>query len=219
MRLDELFDYDKSIAGEYLRGFERPWEALPGLADYILRLGATLPEEKFFHPAEGVWIARSATVAGSASIGSPCIIDEGAEVRHCAFIRGAAVVGKNAVVGNSTELKNCVLFDRVQVPHFNYVGDSLLGWGAHLGAGAIISNVKSDKSDVTVRLGGASYKTGLRKFGALLGDGAEVGCNSVLCPGAVLGRHCTVYPLSRVRGAVGENTIYKSADNIVEKRR
>ena len=216
-RIKDLFDLNKTMAAALFSGREYPWQALEGIGDFILAAGPLLPAGRFSHPAEGVWIANSARVAASASITGPCIIDEDAEVRHCAFIRGNAVVGKGAVVGNSTELKNVVLFDKVQVPHYNYVGDSILGHRAHMGAGAITSNVKSDKTHVVMKCRDESMDTGRKKVGAMLGDDVEVGCNSVLCPGSVVGRGSNVYPLSRVRGQVPENSIFKSADQIVPK--
>ena len=207
-----------TIAADYISEFEYPWEALCGIKEYILKIGQTLDKEKFFSPSEGIWIARSAVVFSSAYIGGPCIIDEGAEVRHCAFIRGSAIVGKNCVVGNSTELKNVILFDGVQVPHFNYVGDSVLGYRSHMGAGSITSNVKSDKSIVHIKSAdGSDIDTGLKKFGAILGDFVEVGCNSVLNPGTVIGKHVNIYPTSCVRGFIHENSIYKDKENIIDK--
>lgn len=193
-------------------------EALDGIKSFILELGETLSADEYDHPEEGVWIAKDAKIFPSAYIGAPCIIDHGAEVRHCAFIRGSAIVGKNAVVGNSTELKNVVLFDNVQVPHYNYVGDSILGYKAHMGAGSITSNVKSDKTLVTVHIPDAPIETGRKKFGAILGDNVEVGCNSVLNPGTVVGRCSNIYPVSCVRGVVPANSIYKAKDNIVAKK-
>ena len=215
--IQELFDLDKTIAAELFRGLTFPWEALAGIKDFILALGETLSPEDFDHPAEGVWIAKDAKVFPSAYIGAPCIIDRGAEVRHCAFIRGSAIVGKGAVVGNSTELKNVVLFDKVQVPHYNYVGDSILGYRSHMGAGSITSNVKSDKSLVVVKSAEEAVETGRKKVGAMLGDGVEVGCNSVLNPGTVIGRGSQVYPVSCVRGVIPPNSIYKDKDHIVPK--
>lgn len=210
-----------TVAAEYLSHFTYPWEALAGIKEYINELGKTLDPEKFDNPSEGVWIAKSAKVFASAYIGAPCIIDENAEVRHCAFIRGSAIIGKNCVVGNSTELKNAILFDFVQVPHFNYVGDSILGYRSHMGAGSITSNVKSDKTPVFVKPSAAScgdnIETGLKKFGAMLGDFVEVGCNSVLNPGTVIGKHANIYPTSCVRGFVPENSIFKDRGNIIEK--
>ena len=216
--IEELFDLDKTIAAELFRDKTYPWEALAGISDFILRLGETLSPEEFDHPAEGVWIARDAKIFPSAYIGSPCIIDREAEVRHCAFIRGSAIVGKGAVVGNSTELKNVVLFDKVQVPHYNYVGDSILGYRAHMGAGSITSNVKSDKTLVVVKSGEEAVETGRKKVGAMLGDRVEVGCNSVLNPGTVIGRDSQVYPVSCVRGVIPANSIYKDKDHIVPKK-
>ncbi len=210
MAPENLVDLEKTIAAELFEGVEAIWQVLPGISDFIIKLGNTLPAELFEKRGENIWIAKSAKVAPTAFINGPCIIDEEAEIRHCAFIRGNAVVGKGATVGNSTELKNVVLFDKVEVPHYNYVGDSILGFKAHLGAGAITSNVKNDKTNVTVKAGGSRLETGLRKFGAMVGDYTQVGCNSVLNPGTVLGRNVSIYPLSSVRGFVKENTIYKT---------
>ena len=218
MTIEELFDLDKTIAAELFRGKTYPWEALADISDFILRLGETLSPEEFDHPAEGVWIAKDAKVFPSAYIGAPCIIDHEAEVRHCAFIRGSAIVGKGAVVGNSTELKNVVLFDRVQVPHYNYVGDSILGYKAHMGAGSITSNVKSDKTLVVVKSADEAVETGRKKVGAMLGDRVEVGCNSVLNPGTVIGRDSQVYPVSCVRGVIPAGSIFKDKDHIVPKK-
>ena len=217
MTIQELYDLDKTIAAELFRGKTYPWEALPEISDFILKLGETLSPEEYEHPAEGVWIAKDAKVFPSAYIGAPCIIDHEAEVRHCAFIRGSAIVGKGAVVGNSTELKNVVLFDKVQVPHYNYVGDSILGFRAHIGAGSITSNVKSDKTLVVVKAAEEAVETGRKKVGAMLGDRVEVGCNSVLNPGTVIGRDSQVYPVSCVRGVIPANSIYKDKDHIVSK--
>lgn len=216
--IKELLDLDKTIAAKLFEGKTYPWEALDGIKSLILELGETLSADEYDHPEEGVWIAKDAKIFPSAYIGAPCIIDHGAEVRHCAFIRGSAIVGKNAVVGNSTELKNVVLFDNVQVPHYNYVGDSILGYKAHMGAGSITSNVKSDKTLVTVHIPDAPIETGRKKFGAILGDNVEVGCNSVLNPGTVVGRCSNIYPVSCVRGVVPANSIYKAKDNIVAKK-
>ena len=215
--IKELLDLTKTIAAGLFQGKTYPWEVLDEIKGYILQLGERLSPEEFDHPAEGVWIAKDAKVFPSAYIGAPCIIDHGAEVRHCAFIRGSAIVGKNAVVGNSVELKNVVLFDNVQTPHYNYVGDSVLGYKAHMGAGSITSNVKSDKTLVVVKEPGNPMETGRKKFGAILGDNVEVGCNSVLNPGTVLGRRASVYPTSCVRGVVPEDHIYKDKDNIVKR--
>ena len=217
--IEELFDLDATIARELFAGKTYPWEVLGEIKAFIAELGKTLPETEFDHPAEDVWIAKDAKVFPSAYIAGPCIIDHGAEVRHCAFIRGSAIVGKNCVVGNSVELKNVVLFDGVQTPHYNYVGDSLLGRGAHMGAGSITSNIKSDKTNVVVRAPEGTFETGLRKFGAVLGDGVEVGCNSVLNPGAILCRRASVYPTSSVRGVVPPDHIYKAKDDIVPRVR
>ena len=216
--ITDLLDLSHTIAAGLFEGRTYPWEVLGGIKDFILALGPTLPEEEYDHPAEGVWIAKDATVFPSAYIGAPCIIDHGAEVRHCAFIRGSAIVGKGCVVGNSVELKNVVLFDSVQTPHYNYVGDSILGYKSHMGAGSITSNVKSDKTLVVVKSGAERNETGLKKFGAILGDNVEVGCNSVLNPGSVLGRGVSVYPTSSVRGVIPAGHIYKSADEIVERK-
>ena len=212
-----LLDLSKTIAAELFDGIEYPWQALDLISDYIKKLGPTLPKDEYDEIAPEVWVAKDATVFPSAYIKRPCIIDHGTEVRQCAFIRGSAIVGKNAVVGNSTELKNVVLFDNVQVPHYNYVGDSILGFKAHMGAGSITSNVKSDKTLVVVKNGDEHIETKRKKFGAILGDNVEVGCNSVLNPGSVIGRGASIYPLSCVRGVVPAGHIYKSADNIVER--
>ncbi len=215
-KIADLLDLEHTIAAELFRDKTYPWEVLTEIRAFILKLGATLPEAEFDHPAEDVWIAKDAKVFPSAYIGGPCIIDHEAEVRHCAFIRGSAIVGKGCVVGNSVELKNVVLFDKVQTPHYNYVGDSVLGYKSHMGAGSITSNVKSDKTLVVVK-GDVSIETGLKKFGAVLGDNVEVGCNSVLNPGSVIGRRASIYPTSSVRGVVPEDCIYKAADNVVKR--
>lgn len=212
-----LYDYSKTIAKPLLESVDYPWEALPKIKDFIIELGKTLDPEIYEKRAENIWVAKSATVFPSAYLGGPLIICEDAEVRHCAFIRGSAIVGKGAVVGNSTELKNSILFDGVQVPHYNYIGDSILGYKAHTGAGTITSNLKSDKSLVTVLCDDDKVETGVKKFGAMLGDFVEVGCNSVLNPGSVVGRNTNVYPLSFVRGYVPENSIYKRLGEIAEK--
>ena len=215
-KIAEMLDLEHTIAAELFSGKTYAWEVLPEIKAFILKLGPTLPESEFDHPAEDVWIAKDAKVFPSADIGGPCIIDHEAEVRHCAFIRGSAIVGKGCVVGNSVELKNVVLFDKVQTPHYNYVGDSVLGYKAHMGAGSITSNVKSDKTLVVVK-GDVNIETGLKKFGAILGDNVEVGCNSVLNPGSVIGRRASIYPTSSVRGVVPEDSIYKAKDNIVKR--
>jgi NDP-sugar pyrophosphorylase family protein len=216
--IKELLDLTHTRAAELFEGKRYPWEALSDIKDFILKLGPTLPADEFDNPAEGVWIAKDAKVFPSAYIGAPAIIDHGAEVRHCAFIRGSALVGKNCVVGNSVELKNVILFDNVQTPHYNYVGDSILGYKSHMGAGSITSNVKSDKTLVCVKTGEGIIETGRKKFGAILGDCVEVGCNSVLNPGSVIGRNTNIYPLSRVRGEVPANSIYKDEGDIVPKK-
>ena len=215
-KIAEMLDLEHTIAAELFSGKTYAWEVLPEIKAFILKLGPTLPESEFDHPAEDVWIAKDAKVFPSAYIGGPCIIDHEAEVRHCAFIRCSAIVGKGCVVGNSVELKNVVLFDKVQTPHYNYVGDSVLGYKAHMGAGSITSNVKSDKTLVVVK-GDVNIETGLKKFGAMLGDCVEVGCNSVLNPGSVIGRRASVYPTSSVRGQVPADSIYKSAEEIAKR--
>ena len=214
----DLYDLSHTLAAPLLERFQYPWEALPEIGGFLKALGPTLPEEDYDHPAEFVWIARTARVAPTASITGPCIIGPEAEVRHCAFIRGNALVGAGAVVGNSTELKNVLLFDKVQVPHYNYVGDSILGYRAHMGAGSITSNVKSDKKLVVVKNGPERIETGLKKVGAMLGDHVEIGCGSVLNPGTVIGRNSHVYPLSSVRGVVPANSIYKKQGEVAQKR-
>lgn len=220
-KIANLYNLDETIAGEYLSQFTYPWEALAGISDFIKKIGPTLDTEKFEQLGEDIWVAKSATVAPTAYLNGPLIIDEEAEIRHCAFIRGSAIVGKGSVVGNSTELKNDIIFNNVQVPHYNYVGDSILGYRSHMGAGSITSNVKSDKTLVVVK---DSYdtkeeiETGRKKFGAMLGDFVEVGCNSVLNPGTVIGRHTNIYPLSRVRGVIPAGSIFKDKDNVVLKR-
>ncbi len=218
IRTTDLFSLDHTIAKNYLGCFEYPWQALKGIKDFIIETGENLSKEEFTEISPQVWVHKEATVAPTAFIGAPCIIGRGTEVRHCAFIRGSALVGENCVVGNSTEVKNAIIFDNVQVPHYNYVGDSILGYKSHLGAGSVTSNVKSDKSLVTLKYEGGTIETGLKKFGAMVGDGVEVGCNSVLNPGTVIGRNSNVYPLSSVRGVIKENHIFKDKNNIVEKR-
>ncbi len=214
----ELFDFSATIAAPLLAEVAHNWAVLPRLKGFILALGPTLDPERYVRTGENVWIAKTADIAPTAQISGPCIIDEGAELRHCCFIRGSVIVGKNAVVGNSVELKNALLCDEAQVPHFNYVGDSILGRGAHMGAGAVTSNVKSDKTPVVIHTPEGDFPTGRLKVGAMLGDGAEIGCNSVLNPGTVVGRRGQVYPLSSVRGVVEENHIYKDALHIVKRR-
>lgn len=215
--IQEMYDLNETIAAEIFDEVIYPWEVLPKIHDFILKLGATLDEEKFEKRGEDIWVAKSAKVAPTACLNGPLIIDEEAEVRHCAFVRGNAIVGKGAVVGNSTELKNVILFNKVQVPHYNYVGDSVLGFKAHMGAGSITSNVKSDKTLVVVKGKDINIETGLKKMGAMLGDNVEVGCNSVLNPGTVIGRESNVYPTSCVRGVVPAKSIYKDKDNVVAK--
>lgn len=216
-KISNLYTLSETIAADLFQGLDYPWEALQKISRFICELGEKLDPEKYEKKGEHIWIAKSAKVAPTASINGPVIIDEEAEVRHCAFIRGNAIVGKGAVVGNSTELKNVVLFNKVQVPHYNYVGDSILGFKAHMGAGSITSNVKSDKTLVTVK-GEEEIATGLKKFGAMLGDEVEVGCNSVLNPGTVIGKSSNIYPLSMVRGVVPSNSIYKMKNDIVTKK-
>ena len=213
-----LFDLSHTLAGDYLARFEYPWQALDGIKDLILTLGPTLGDE-YEELGSQIWVHQTAQIAHSAFLGAPCIIGPHTEVRHCAFIRGSALVGANCVVGNSVELKNVILFDNVQVPHYNYVGDSILGYKSHMGAGSITSNVKSDKTPVAVRDGAERVETGRRKFGAVLGDCVEVGCNSVLNPGTVIGPRSNVYPLSCVRGVVPADSIYKTGGVIVPKRK
>lgn len=212
-----LYNLNETIAKELLEKTEYPWEALPQINSFILSLGETLPEEEYEKRGEDVWVARSAVVAPTAYIHGPAIIGKKAEVRHCAFIRGNAIVGEEAVVGNSTELKNVILFNKVQVPHYNYVGDSILGYRAHMGAGSITSNVKSDKKLVVVKEKDQKIETGLKKFGAMLGDNVEVGCGSVLNPGTVVGQNSNIYPLSSVREVVPANSIYKKCGEVAEK--
>ena len=217
MLVRNLYNLEKTISKPLLESVDYPWEALPKIKDFIIELGKTLDPEVFEQRGENIWVAKSAKVFDSAYLGGPLIICEDAEVRHCAFIRGSAIVGRGAVVGNSTELKNSILFDGVQVPHYNYIGDSILGYKSHTGAGTITSNLKSDKSLVTVMCDGERVETGVKKFGAMLGDNVEVGCNSVLNPGSVIGRNTNIYPLSFVRGYVSENSIYKRLGEVADK--
>ena len=219
-KIKNLYTLEETIASEYLKKFEYPWEALKGISDFIKEIGQTLDSEKFEKRGEDIWVAKSAKVAPTAALNGPLIIDEDAEIRHCAFIRGSAIVGKGSVVGNSTELKNVIIFNSVQVPHYNYVGDSILGYKSHMGAGSITSNVKSDKTLVVVKDcydTKEEIETGLKKFGAMLGDNVEVGCNSVLNPGTVVGKNSNIYPLSRVRGVIPENCIFKGETGVVKK--
>lgn len=217
LKITEMYDLDHTIAKEYLSQFTYPWEALKGISDLIVELGNKLPKEDYEERSEHVWVHKTAKVFDSAYLGAPCIIGPNTEVRHCAFIRGSALVGADCVVGNSVELKNVILFDHVQTPHYNYVGDSILGYYSHMGAGSITSNVKSDKKLVVVHNGEEQIETGLKKFGAMLGDHVEVGCNSVLNPGTVIGRHSNVYPVSCVRGFIPEASIWKFGGIVVKK--
>lgn len=212
----DLMDLSHTMAEQYLGQCEYPWQALGSIGEWVLALGNSLSEEEYDRPAPDIWIHKTATVAPSACLNGPCIIGAKTEVRHCAFIRGSALVGEGCVVGNSVELKNVILFDGVQVPHFNYVGDSILGYKSHMGAGSVTSNVKSDKSPVVIK-GEQAYETGRKKVGAILGDHVEVGCNSVLNPGTVIGRNSNVYPTSSVRGVIPPDSIYKNQDTIVKK--
>lgn len=218
LKNSNLFTFSETIAADIFEGTTYPWEVLPKIGEFILTLGETLSEEEYEKKGDNVWIAKSANVAPTAFINGPAIIGKNAEVRHCAFIRGNAIVGEGAVVGNSTELKNVLLFNKVQVPHYNYVGDSILGFKSHMGAGSITSNVKSDKTLVTILCNGEKIETNLKKMGAILGDNVEVGCNSVLNPGTIVGKESNVYPLSMVRGYVNEKSIYKNKNEVVEKQ-
>ena len=218
LKVENLYDLTHTLAGSYLSGFEYPWEALEGISSFLVELGASLSEEEFEKKGENIWIHKEANVAPTAFLNGPLIVCRGAEVRHCAFVRGSALIGEDAVVGNSTELKNVILFDKVQVPHYNYVGDSILGYKSHMGAGAITSNVKSDKLLVTIHAEDGGIETGRKKIGAMLGDNVEIGCGSVLNPGSVIGRESNIYPLSNVRGCVNAKSIYKRQGEIAEKR-
>ncbi len=217
IKISSLWESGHTIAEKIFDGATYPWEVLAKISDFIVELGKTLPEDKYTMTSENVWIAKDATIAPTAVVNGPCIIDSGAEIRHCAYIRGSAIVGKGSVVGNSCELKNCIIFDSVQVPHFNYVGDSVLGYKSHMGAGSVTSNVKSDKTLVVIKNEGENIPTERKKVGAMLGDNVEVGCNSVLCPGSIICKNSTVYPTSCVRGVVAENSIYKKDGLIVKK--
>lgn len=217
-KIENLYDLTQTIAADFLRQFTYPWEALPKISAYIMELGNSLDPEIYEKRGENIWVAKNAKVAPTAFLNGPLIIDEEAEIRHCAFVRGNAIVGKGAVVGNSTELKNVIIFNSVQVPHYNYVGDSILGYKSHMGAGSITSNVKSDKTLVVVKSDTEEIATGLKKFGAMLGDHVEVGCNSVLNPGTVIGRNTNVYPLSMVRGVVPADSIYKKKGEVADKQ-
>ncbi len=218
LTVKELYTLDETIAKDIFDGVIYPWEVLPKIGSFIMELGKTLSEDEYEKRGENIWIAKSASVAPTAYINGPAIIGKNAEVRHCAFIRGNAIVGEGAVVGNSTELKNVILFNKVQVPHYNYVGDSVLGFKSHMGAGSITSNVKSDKKLVVVKTPEGMIETGMKKFGAMLGDEVEVGCGSVLNPGTVVGSHSNIYPLSSVRGYIPGGSIYKKQGEVVEKR-
>ncbi len=217
-KIKNLYNLEETIAKELLESVTYPWEALPKIEEFILKIGEKLDKEKYEQKGENIWIAKSAKIAPTVYINGPAIIGENADIRHCAFIRGKAIVGEGAVVGNSTELKNVILFNKVQVPHYNYVGDSILGYKSHMGAGSITSNVKSDKKLVIVKNGKETIETGLKKFGAMLGDNVEVGCGSVLNPGTVIGSNTNIYPLSSVRGVIPKSSIYKNKNEIVEKR-
>ena len=217
-KISNMYDLNETIAASLFEQKEYPWEVLSEISNYIMKLGTTLDTEKYEKRGENIWIAKNAKVAPTALLNGPLIIDEEAEIRHCAYIRGNAIIGKGAVVGNSTELKNVIIFNSVQVPHYNYVGDSILGYKSHMGAGSITSNVKSDKTLVSVRDGNDEIRTGLKKFGAMLGDFVEVGCNSVLNPGTVIGRGTNIYPLSMVRGVVPAHSIYKNKNEVAEKK-
>lgn len=212
-----LYNLEHTLAKDYLAGFTYPWESLKGIGDFIIQLGKKLNSDEYDNLSENVWVHKTAKIFPTAYLGSPCIIGAHSEVRHCAFIRGSALIGENCVVGNSVELKNVILFDNVQTPHYNYVGDSILGYKSHMGAGSITSNVKSDKTDVAVKQGADAIETGIKKIGAMLGDYVEVGCNSVLNPGTIIGRNSNVYPTSSVRGVIPENCIYKTGGVIVNK--
>ena len=216
-RIENLYNLDETIAKDIFKGCTYPWEVLPKIEEFIIELGKTLDKEEYEEKGENIWIAKSAKVAPTAYIKGPVIIGKNAEIRHCAFIRGKAIIGEGAVVGNSTELKNVILFNKVQVPHYNYVGDSILGYKSHMGAGSITSNVKSDKKLVIVKNGKEKIETGLKKFGSMVGDNVEVGCGSILNPGSVIGRNTNIYPLSSVRGVVPPHSIYKNQNEIVEK--
>lgn len=215
--IKDMYDVSETIAGDLFEGKTYPWEVLPEIGDFILKLGETLPEDEFEHPKEDIWIHKSVTVAETATLNGPLIVDAGTEIRPGAFIRGKVIVGKNCVVGNSTELKNVVLFNTVQVPHYNYVGDSILGYKSHMGAGSITSNVKSDKTNVVIKNGEEKIETGMKKIGAILGDYVEVGCGTILNPGSVVGHNTNIYPLSMVRGYIKPESIYKKAGEIAEK--
>lgn len=216
--INEMYDLEHTLAKDYLSQFTYPWEALKGIKDFIITLGNSLDKDEYIETSEHVWVHKTAHVFSSAYLGAPCIIGPETEVRHCAFIRGSALVGANCVVGNSVELKNVIIFDHVQVPHYNYVGDSILGYYAHMGAGSITSNVKSDKKLIVLHENGDGLETGLKKIGAMVGDYTEVGCNAVLNPGTILGRNCIVYPTSCVRGVIAENSIWKNDGTVITRK-
>lgn len=218
IKITDLFDLSHTSASDYLSRFTYPWEALKGISNLIIELGNRLTLDEYDNPSENVWIHKTAKVFPSAYIGAPCIIGAGTEVRHCAFIRGSALIGENCVIGNSAELKNVIIFDNVQTPHYNYVGDSILGYKSHMGAGSITSNVKSDKTNVVIKNGSEALETGIKKIGAMLGDFVEVGCNSVLNPGTIVGRNSNIYPTSCVRGVIPADSIYKVGGTIVTKK-
>lgn len=217
IKISSLYDLTHTLAGEYLAQFEYPWEALAGISDFIIELGKSLDPEEYEQRGENVWVHKTATVFPSAYLNGPVIVGKDAEVRHCAFVRGSALIGEKAVVGNSTELKNVILFDNVQVPHYNYVGDSILGYKSHMGAGSITSNVKSDKLLIKVRTEDGVIETGRKKIGGMIGDNVEIGCGSIINPGTVIGRNTNIYPLSSVRGCIAPNSIYKKQGDIVTK--
>lgn len=221
IRINELYNLKESIAGDYLAKYSYPWEALNGICDYIKELGPSLDKNIYEKKGDDIWIAKSATIAPTACLQGPLIVDEAAEIRHCAYIRGSAIIGKHAVVGNSTEVKNSIIFNEVQIPHFNYVGDSILGFRSHMGAGSITSNIKSDRSWIVIRdfyENKVEIATGMKKIGAMLGDYVEVGCNTVLNPGTVVGKNSNIYPLSRVRGIIPNNSIYKNENRMIKKQ-
>ena len=218
IRITDLYDLSHTAAADYLKGFTYPWEALKGISELIISLGKNLDPNEYDNPSENVWVHKTAKVFPSAYLGAPCIIGANTEVRHCAFIRGSALVGENCVVGNSVELKNVIIFDNVQTPHYNYVGDSILGYKSHMGAGSITSNVKSDKTNVVIKSADKQLETGIKKIGAMLGDYVEVGCNSVLNPGTIIGRNCNIYPTSCVREVIPEGCIWKTGGVVVKKK-
>lgn len=214
---EKILDLSQTIAADIFKEILYPWEALPKISEFIIKIGNTLPKEEYEQRGESIWVAKSARIMPTAYLGGPLIIGPNTEVRHCAFIRGSAIIGENCVIGNSSELKNCIIFNHAQVPHYNYIGDSILGYYSHLGAGAKTSNLKSDKTNVKIRLDEESIETGIKKFGAIVGDHVEVGCNAILNPGTVIGRETIIYPLSMVRGYIKNNSIYKNQNEIVDK--